>query len=104
MKIIELNAETKKNILENLLKRSPNQYDQYTGVVDGILKEVKDKGDQALFEMTKQFDKAEINQDNIKVTAEEIEEAYTAVDTSVVNVIRKAKENIEAYHVKQKRY
>lgn len=104
MRTLVLNTETKKNILENLLKRSPNQYDTYADVVANILKGVKEKGDDALFAYTEKFDKAVINKSNIRVTAEEIEEAYHHIDESLLTVIRKAKENIESYHAKQKRY
>ncbi len=104
MRMIELNAETKKNILEDLLKRSPNQYEQYADVVADILKEVRTRKDQALFEYTRRFDKAELNKDTIKVTEEEINEAYEKIDPSVVDVIRKAIKNIESYHAKQKQY
>ncbi len=104
MRMIELNAETKKNILEDLLKRSPNQYEQYADVVADILKEVRSRKDQALFEYTRRFDKAELNKDTLKVTEEEINEAYEKIDPSVIDVIRKAIKNIESYHSKQKQY
>lgn len=104
MRIIELNEQTKKNILENLLKRSPSQYNQYEEAVAAILNNVKNYGDQALFEYTKQFDKADISADNIRVTEKEIEEAYEKVDKAVIDVIRKAIANIETYHMKQKQY
>jgi histidinol dehydrogenase len=104
MRIIELNSETKNNILVNLLKRSPNQYGQYADIVAGILDDVKEQGDQALFSYTERFDKAVITKDTIRVTEEEIEEAYQAVDPKVLAAMRKAKENIESYHAKQKQY
>lgn len=104
MRIIELNEQTKKNILENLLKRSPSQYSQYEETVAAILNNVKDNGDQALFDYTKKFDKTDISADNIRVTEKEIEEAYEKVDKAVIDVIRKALANIEAYHMKQKQY
>lgn len=104
MKIIELNEQTKQNILETLLKRSPSQYDQYADVVAEILNNVKKNKDQALFSYTKQFDKADLSAETIRVTEKEIEEAYQQVDTSIVEVIRKAKANIESYHLKQKQY
>lgn len=104
MRIINLNSETKKNILENLLKRSPNQYEEYTNVVTNIIEEVISRKDKALYEYTKRFDKADINADNIRVTEEEIEEAYTLLDPSIVEVIRRAAHNIEVYHSKQKQY
>ena len=97
MKIIELNDKTKKNILENLLKRSPNQYKEYTETVDRIINDVRDNGDKALFSYTKKFDKVDINADNIRVTDEEIQKAYQDVSQDVIDVIRKAKDNIEEF-------
>lgn len=104
MKIIELNENTKKNIQEDLLKRSPNQYDDYADTVAEILKNVKENKDQALFAYTQEFDKAVINKDNIRVTEAEIEEAYRMVKPEVISVIRKALINIENFHQKQKQY
>ncbi len=104
MKRINLNSETKKNILENLLKRSPNQYEEYAKVVADILNEVRANKDEALFEFTRRFDKAELTKEILRVTNEEIEEAYTKVAPEVLAVIRKAIVNIETYHSKQKQY
>ncbi len=104
MRQIKLNAETKKNILEDLLKRSPNQYEEYVEVVTDILKEIRIRKDEALFEYTRRFDKAVLNQANIRVTEEEIREAYDKIDPSLIEVIRRAIRNIEGYHVKQKQY
>ena len=104
MRIVELTKEAKENILENLLKRSPNSYGQYEETVKDILADVKENKDKAIFEYTKKFDKADINAENIRVTEEEIEEAYTLVDDSLVEVIRKALVNIRDYHMKQKQY
>lgn len=104
MKIIELNQETKANILENLLKRSPNQYEQYSSVVENIIQQIKEQKDQALFALTKRFDGASITKDSIRVTDEELEEAYEGMEPTVLAAIRKAITNIEAYHAKQKQY
>ncbi|MCI8372028.1 MAG: histidinol dehydrogenase [Lachnospiraceae bacterium] len=104
MKTVKLTEETKKHLLEDLLKRSPNNYGEYTAQVQEILDEVKEKKDQALFAYTKKFDGADISADNILVSEEEIEEAYTQVDQKLLDVIRKAKVNIEDYHQKQKQY
>lgn len=101
MRIVTLNETTKKNILENLLKRSPNQYGSYEAIVAEIIDRVKNDKDQALFAYTKQFDKAEISGDNILVTEEEIEEAYGLVDDALLGVIRKSLVNIQKYHEKQ---
>ena len=104
MRILKLNSESKKNILENLLKRSPNSYGEYESAVNDILSNVKTEGDKALFQYTKDFDKADINSSNVVVTQEEIDEAYNLVDKNLLNVIRKALVNIRSFHEKQKQY
>ncbi len=104
MKIVKLDADSRKNILENLLKRSPNQYENYAETVNQIIEDIRKRKDLALFEYTKRFDKAELNRDSIRVSAEEIKEAYALIDPDVLNVIRKAAKNIEIYHAKQKQY
>lgn len=104
MRMINLTPETKENILENLLKRSPSSYGQYEASVADILANVKENGDKAVFDYTLQFDKAHINASNIRVTDEEIEEAYGLVDEELLRVIRRALLNIRAYHEKQKQY
>lgn len=104
MRIVRLTDETKKNILEDLLKRSPNSYGEYEKAVNEILEEVSSKKDEAVFAYTEKFDKAKINKDNILVTKEEIQEAYQLVDASLVQVMKKAIKNIKEYHEKQKQY
>ena len=104
MRIQKLNYETKTNLLEDLLQRSPNQYTQYESRVLEILEHVKNEKDQAVFDYTKQIDGADITADTITVTKEEIAQAYDLVDESLVEIIRKAKENIRIYHEKQKQY
>ncbi len=104
MRIVKLNAETKKDLLRNLLKRSPSNFGNYAETVQEIVDDVRDNGDAALFSYTKKFDKAEITADNVKVTQEEIDYAYTQVSPELLDVIRKAKKNIWEYHEKQKQY
>jgi len=102
MRIQKLNQDTKRNLLEDLLKRSPNNYGKYEQGVQEILEHVKTKKDEAVFEYTKMFDKAEINANNIRVTKAEIEEAYSEVDEELLHIIRKALHNIKTYHEKQR--
>ncbi len=102
MRKVTLTKESTKGILENLLKRSPNNYGKFEAAVAEILAKVKEEGDEALFSYTKQFDKVEITAENIQVTEEEIREAYDLVDPSLIDVIRKALVNIRSYHEKQK--
>lgn len=104
MRILKLTEDTRKNLLENLLKRSPNSYKQYEDSVNSIIEEVRKNGDRAVFSYTKQFDGAEIDGENIRVTKEEIDEAYKLVDEKLVDVMKKSLENIRAYHEKQKQY
>ena len=102
MRIMTLTEETKKDILENLLKRSPNQYGTFEAAVGEIVAAVKEKGDQALFAYTEKFDHARLDKTTVQVTEEEIREAYTLVDEKLTEVIRKALVNIRDYHERQK--
>lgn len=104
MRILKLTKETQNNILENLLKRSPNSYGEFESRVNDIIQNVREKRDEAIFEYTLKFDGATINQDNIRVTEKEIKEAYEQVDPKLLDVIRKALVNIRDYHAKQKQY
>ena len=101
MRIVELTEETKDNLLEKLLKRSPNSYGQFEQTVNDIIAKVRELGDEALFEYTKQFDKCEINQQTIRVSSQEIAEAYEKVDSELVRVMKKSAENITRFHEKQ---
>lgn len=103
MRILELNEDTKKDILSNLLKRSPNSYGEYEGRVNAIIENVKANGDEAVFSYTEQFDGYKLTSDNIVVTDEEIAAAYEEIDDELVEIIRKALVNIRDYHAKQKR-
>lgn len=104
MRILKLTEESRKGLLEELLKRSPSNYTQYEEKVKEIVAQVRIHRDQALFSYARQFDGADINADNIRVTREEIEEAYGQVDGKLVDVMKKSLENIRAYHEKQRQY
>lgn len=104
MRIQHLDKDTRQNLLEDLLKRSPNNYGQYEQGVAEILERVKTEKDQALFDYTKKFDQAIISAENIRVTEEEIQEAYDLADPTLVEIIRKALHNIKTYHEKQRQY
>ena len=104
MRIVKLTEKERADILENLLKRRPNQYGEYEETVNEILETVKEKRDEALFDYTKKFDGVEITPETIRVTEEEIKEAYTQVDAHLVEIIRKSLVNIREYHEKQVRY
>lgn len=104
MRIQKLTEETKQNLLQDLLKRSPDSYGEYEERVAAILKQVKEKGDEALFAYTEQFDHAHFTKETVRVSEEEIAEAYEKTDEKLIGVIRKALENIRSYHEKQKQY
>ena len=103
MRIVKLEANSKKDIMKTLLKRTTDDYGPYEATVKEILANVKENGDKAVFDYTLKFDKASINADNIRVTKEEIEEAYKLVDEELIRVIRRSLKNIREYHMLQKR-
>ena len=101
MRVVKLTQETQQNILEDLLKRSPNQYTEYENTVNEIVKAVKENKDNAVFDYTHKFDKWDINKDNIRVTKEEIKKAYTLVDEQFIAILKEAALNIAEFHKKQ---
>ncbi len=103
MRILDLTEESRKNILEDLLKRSPSSYGKFEDAVTEIVNNVKKNGDEALFAYTREFDKAELSKENVIVTQEEIDEAYAEVDDELLAVMRRALVNIRSFHEKQKR-
>lgn len=102
MKIVKLDETSKQNILSELLKRDPNQYDTYAKTVQEIVDRVKSEGDSAVFSYTREFDKANIDDTNIRVTEEEIKEAVNAVDPKLLEVMKKSMNNIRRFHEKQR--
>lgn len=104
MRIEKLDENTKKNLLEDLLKRSPNSYAQYEASVREILDKVRKERDTAVFSYTEQFDGVKIHAGNVLVTEEEIQEAYAQVDVELLRIVRKALKNIESFHQKQMQY
>ncbi len=101
MRTVKLTKDTISNILEGMLKRSPNSYGEYEKTVGDILDKVKTQGDKALFEFTKKFDKFDLNADNIRVTEQEIRQAYDSFDKELLEIIRTSKENIRKFHQRQ---
>ena len=102
MRKVRLTDESRRNIIKDLLRRSPSQYTEYEATVKEILENIREKGDEAVFELTKKFDKWDINEDNVRVTDEEIKEALDAYDKDLIGVMERAAENIRTYHEKQK--
>lgn len=104
MRIVKLDEQTRKNILSDLLKRDPNNYNTYADTVQTIVRQVKARGDEAVFGYTKEFDKADINAGTVRVREAEIQEARSLVDPELLNVMKKSMKNIREYHEKQKCY
>lgn len=100
--VIYRRSEEGKKYLSLLKKRTEEVQEDVLVTVEAILKEVKNKGDEALVRYTKKLDSSLIDLNNIMVTREEIEEAYEKVDSSFISAIKKAKENIEDFHKRQK--
>ena len=102
MRIVELNEDSIKDILANLIKRSPAQFTEQEQAVNDILQNIRENKDKALFEYTEKFDGVKLDGNSVKVTYEEIEEAYEKVDDELLRVIRRAMANIRSYHELQK--
>lgn len=103
MRTLKLTEDTKRELLGNLLNRNPGSYGEYEETVNGIINDIRKNGDKALFEYTEKFDKCVIDASSIRITKEEIEEAYSALDPEFVEVMKRSAENIRAFHEKQKR-
>ncbi len=103
MRIVKLNEQTKDGLIRNLLKRSPDSYGEYEETVNGIIKEIREKGDKALFGYTQKFDRCEITAETVRVTKEEIKEAYELADPELVAVMNKSAANITEFHSHQLR-
>ncbi|MFU2423365.1 MAG: histidinol dehydrogenase [Bacteroides sp.] len=103
MRIVELTESTKKNLLKDLLKRSPSSYGTYEQTVSEIVNNIKENGDKAVFEYTEKFDHFALNSGNIRVTEEEIKEAYKEIPEDLIEVYRHSAANIRTFHEKQLR-
>lgn len=103
MRILELTDATQNNILDNLLKRSPNNYGKYEDTVKEIIENVKNNGDEALLNYTAKFDHCTLTPEQLEVTREEIDEAYSKLDSNFISILKKSVQNIQSYHEHQKR-
>lgn len=103
MRIVNLTSETKQNLLENLLKRSTNDYGDYEAIVADIIENVKTRKEEAIFEYSLKFDKCLTTKETFQVTKAEIDAAYAEIDAQFIQVMKASAENIRVYHEKQKR-
>lgn len=103
MRTLKLTEETKKELLGNLLNRNPGSFSEYENIVNDIIENVRNNSDKALFEYTSKFDKCQLDKDSVKVTAQEIKDAYKKLNPELIEVMKKSAENIRIFHEKQKR-
>ena len=103
MRTLKLTENTKRELLGNLLNRNPGSYTEYENTVNEIINDIRNNGDKALFEYTAKFDKCSLDATSIKITDDEIKEAYAALDPEFIEVMKKSAENIRVFHEKQKR-
>ena len=101
MRIVRITNESRRNLLEELLQRSPNQYGEYEAIVNGIITKVREKGDEAVLEYTSSFDKWQPTTKTLRVTEEEVKEAYTLLEPALIEVMKKSASNIREFHEKQ---
>ena len=101
MRKVKLTADSKKDLLNNLLKRSPNNYSEYESTVADIIADVRANKNQAVFSYTRKFDKWEIDEMNIRVTPAEMDEAFAAIDEEFIRVMKASAQNIADFHKKQ---
>ncbi len=102
IRIIKYDDNEGKKLFEALLSRSQLEHGNVQEIVNGILSDIKTRGDEALFEYTKKFDKYDVNKDNILVTKEETEKAFGLVDGGFIEIIKRSAERIRKFHEKQK--
>ena len=102
MRIVSLTEDSIKDILSGLLKRNPGQYTEYEKTVNEIIGNVREKGDEAVFDYTKKFDKWDIDKNSIRVSEQEINEAYESFDSDLIEVMKRSAANITEYHKKQR--
>ena len=102
MRIVSLTKQSQEELLELLKGRNPASYTSQQAAVDDIIANVREKKDEAVFLYEKQFDHCELSRESLRVTRKEIEEAYRELDPEFIEVMKRAAENIRAYHEKQK--
>ncbi len=102
MRITTLTSDNKQEFIDLLKSRKSTDTAKQEEIVAGIIRRVREEGDRAVFELEKQLDGCNLSADNIRVSREEIEEAYRSVDPQLIGVMKHAAENIRRFHEKQK--
>ena len=102
IRIVRLNSDEGITYLNNLRNQETTDNNEIINIVDDILYDIRNNGDDALIRYTNRFDSEAVNKGNLKVTAEEIKAAYEMVSEDFIEAIRYAGENIREFHEKQK--
>lgn len=102
IRIIDIRKDKESDLFRKLVERSQLDQGDVLKVVGEIIENIRKNGDTAVLEYTKRFDKAELQPAAMRVSEQEIRDAYAGVDRELIEVIRRAKHNIEAFHSKQK--
>jgi histidinol dehydrogenase len=100
--IIDIRSKRDNALFDKLKNRSQLEQPDVMKTVADIIADVKMRGDEAVFSYTEKFDKVALNCDTFRVSTEEIQEACSKVDPKLMEVIRKARNNIAVFHEKQK--
>lgn len=103
MRIVKLDQNTKAQALEKLIGRGASGYGEYEKTVQEIIADVRADGDKALIAYSKKFDRCDLTPETMRVSKEEIRAAYASLDPALIEVMKKAAQNIRVYHEKQKR-
>lgn len=102
MKIIDSKQNDIVAELKRVINRGESTTEELSLVVKEIVERVRREGDPAVLEYTEKFDRVTLTHKDLKVSPEEIKNAYTRVDTKKVDALRLAARNIRAFHEKQK--
>ena len=102
LKVISSDDVTEENI-KNYIPRTSTELDSIREPVNKIINKVKFEGDQAIIELTKKFDGIDLDKTEIKVSKEEIGEAYDSIDKKLIDALKYAKKNLIKFHKAQKR-
>ncbi len=102
MRIIRWSDNEGEQYLEALKKRQDDTNLEVEKIVRDLLESVKEKGDEAVLELTRKFDKAELTPETMKVSDKEIQEAMEQVDADYIEAMERARDNISRFHQRQR--
>ena len=104
-KFVNGTKDNLKEVCDKLGARGKMDLGPVITTVQGVIDDIRARGDEAVLEYTKKFDKAELTPGTMKVTADEIKSAYASLekeDPDLLSIMKTAAENIRLFHEKQK--